>query len=237
MSRFFEKIKFPPRHCTPPLAFTLSTFLCFSLSISAERSPNATMAPTQAPGQAVSIHEINTMLAFGVIDFALTSSLVGVFYVGNGYRLCAFGKSQAIPIINSAALIVAAAGARATLDKTWIATAGAFSTVQGVINLFRAYLGIWYHFIGGQALPWMPEHHVGLELLDESVPFGFSLSRFLNLNHHLEVAESILHVSNAKDPLLLCLYGAIVSSIPLFVFFGGIVQFAAGLNAAIKVMR
>lgn len=212
------------------IAFSI---LCLSTSLGAHSSQlNTTKIPESTYAN---IHELNTMLAFGAIDFCLTTIATGSFYFLNGRKLCAFGKSQAIPLANSAALLVSASVARATFDPAWIRTAGIFSSAQGTINVFRSYLGIWYHFIGGQPLPFLAERHEGFELIEGAPEIHFSLGRFLSFAHHREVTREIFYNfiiqdGNRRASLLM---GSFLLGIPIIVFASGTVQLAVGIFSAI----
>jgi hypothetical protein len=201
--------------------------LSFSLSLSAAPPPS-NAAPV------VGVDEVNTMLALGIIDVVLTTAVTTLFYVKQQGQLCSFGKSQVIPIVNGLGLVFSAGVARATGSPLWIGAAGVFSATQGVINTFRAYLGIWYHFTGGQPLPLMPENHRVLDLIEGDRVFN--LRNFLTPGYHLQVAQSIMFEYVLQFDQLggRIFMGTFIIGIPSIVCALGVVELGIGLHSAIR---
>lgn len=209
-------------------------FLLAMSNAFANAEPNATRSVTLTPEAGVGIDAVNTMLAFSVMDVFFTGAAVTTFYYANGRQLCSFGKSQAIPFANGVAMLVSSSAARATGNPYWIAAASLFSTIQGVINPFRAYLGIWYHFYGGQPLPLMPEGHDNFIVVEEG---AFRLDRFLSLGHHWDVSRGIMQeiiLSHDRRGAQVFM-GVMLIGPPLITFASGLVQLGVGLYGSFRI--
>lgn len=197
----------------------------------------------------VSVHEINAVLALAAIDVALTTAAVVTFLVAQRGTLCAFGKSQAIPLVTGIGLLTSAVGARATGSRNWLIATGVFSTVHGFMNPFRAYLGCWYHFLVGEALPFMPERHVDMQLLEEGLEvaaaengiaqaLNFDWLGFLSITNHLQASrdhiQSMMAGHSIPDRIIL---GVMIFCVPGVMFAAGVAEFGMGLHILHAALR